>query len=504
MTTSKSQYDSGSPNYKLVPANVTFCSEDDKLTKVPTIAKITHLDRSEYIPECKHYKYFVDAKSGLFVIDVDREDSSQPYKKDGINFFEKWCGPIEANDTLTIRTIDKGYYKVYRRTPEIEGIMKSGPIHPLYLCNILSAENDGFIFGDGYNIIKRMLPQNPPKSIINFICNNIYDKTQNILGRNVSECIKSVSPISQLINNIIGAHEIVWDIEEGSERGPFILIPQTTECCVVTGYYHTGEKQSCLYVYKSSVVCYCHSHGKRVLTGSLSRSIRNIFFDIECHRIKSTNLLHQKDDIEPRYCKNVMYFAVSRDVVNKDKMYGKFGNYKFGCEKRRFSSYNTVNPSFDYATVPYNQKAFREFIGYSHEYLDNYINHKIFLKKSNKPLVNFKNTDWFEILENAAKDIISYIKKLDKRPIHACNLTQLSKNAGYSYTKCNLTHSDTLCPSEVCEISESQVCKICVAEECIPLNNKYDFQLFLETICDYLDVVPAQRINSLLFLGAAS
>ena len=200
-------------------------------------------------------------------------------------------------------------------------------------------------------------------------------------------------------------------------------------------------------------------------------------------------MLHQKDDIEPHYCKNVMYFAVSRDVVNKDKMYGKFGNYKFGCEKRRFSSYNTVNPSFDSATVPYNQKAFREFIGYSHEYLDNYINHKIFLKKSNKPLVNFKNTDWFEILENAAKDIISYIKKLDKRPIHACNFKQLSKTAGYS---------DTKCPSE------SEVCEISVAEECIPLNNKYDFQLFLETICDYLDVVPVQRITSLLFLGAAS
>ncbi len=426
---------------KFVHVNVTFDSEDGMLTKVPTIAKMT---------ECKHYKFFVNAESKFFAIDINREDSNQPGKKDGVDFFEKWCGPIEANDTLTIRTINKGYYKVYRRTPEIEGIIKSGPIHPLYLCNILSAKDEGVIFGEGYEIVKKMDPQNPPESIINLIINNISTT--------------SLSIISQIINKVIGAHEIMWKIEECTERDAFILIPQTTECCVVTGYYHTCERESCLYVYKSSVVCYCYHHGKRLLIGSLSRSIRNIFFDIKCHRSIDKILPYQND------CKNVLYFAVSRNLYNKDKMYAKFGNYKLGYEKKRFSSYNTVNPSFDYATIRYNQKAFREFTGYSHEYLDNYINHKILLKKSNKPLVSFKNTDWFEISERAAKEVISYIKN---RHEHTCNLTQV----------------------EVCEIS--------TAEERIPLNNKYDFQIFLENICDYLNVVPVQKINTLLFLGAA-
>ena len=45
---------------------------------------------------------------------------------------------------------------------------------------------------------------------------------------------------------------------------------------------------------------------------------------------------------------NVLYFAISRDLDDKDQIYGKFGNHKVGPEneKKRFAAYNTVNPSY--------------------------------------------------------------------------------------------------------------------------------------------------------------
>ena len=100
--------------------------------------------------------------------------------------------------------------------------------------------------------------------------------------------------------------------------------------------------------------------------------------------------------------KNVLYFAISRDLDDKDQIYGKFGNHKVGAqnEKKRFAAYNTVNPSYKYMAVQYNKM----IMGTKNQYLDNYINQTVLFKSSAKPLVNFKKsngegkgrcTDWF-------------------------------------------------------------------------------------------------------------
>ena len=35
---------------------------------------------------------------------------------------------------------------------------------------------------------------------------------------------------------------------------------------------------------------------------------------------------------------NVLYFAISRDLDNKDQIYGKFGNHKVGSENEKICS----------------------------------------------------------------------------------------------------------------------------------------------------------------------
>ncbi len=153
---------------------------------------------------------------------------------------------------------------------------------------------------------------------------------------------------------------------------------------------------------------------------------------------------------------NVLYFAISRDLDDKDQIYGKFGNHKVGAhnEKKRFAAYNTVNPSYRYMAVQYNKM----IMGTKNQYLDNYINQTVLFKSSAKPLVNFKKskgdgkgrcTDWFSLSEHAAKNILLYMKQLnDTKP----------------YNK----------P--------------------VPLDTEYDYTIFVRAICSFLQLRD-ERLN---------
>ena len=150
---------------------------------------------------------------------------------------------------------------------------------------------------------------------------------------------------------------------------------------------------------------------------------------------------------------NVLYFAISRDLDDKDQIYGKFGNHKVGPqnEKKRFAAYNTVNPSYKYMAVQYNKM----IMGTKNQYLDNYINQTVLFKSSTKPLVNFKKsesnrcTDWFCLNEHAAKNILLYMK-------------QLNDNKPYN--------------------------------KHVPLDNEYDYTFFVRAICSYLQLRD-ERLN---------
>ena len=154
---------------------------------------------------------------------------------------------------------------------------------------------------------------------------------------------------------------------------------------------------------------------------------------------------------------NVLYFAISRDLDDKDQIYGKFGNHKVGPqnEKKRFAAYNTVNPSYKYMAVQYNKM----IMGTKNQYLDNYINQTVLFKSSTKPLVNFKKsngegkggrcTDWFSLTEHAAKNILLYMKQLnDTKPY----------------------------------------------DMPVPLDTEYDYTIFVRAICSFLQLRD-ERLN---------
>ena len=110
---------------------------------------------------------------------------------------------------------------------------------------------------------------------------------------------------------------------------------------------------------------------------------------------------------------NVLYFVVSKGL--NDKIYGKFGNYKAGNEKQRFAAYNTTNPSYEYASLLYNQN----ILPNQNMCLDNYINDRVLLKTSALPKVDFKRggtggrkRDWFDVSEDIVNDIWTCMKTM--------------------------------------------------------------------------------------------
>ena len=315
-------------NNRFVPVKVELDHAKGKHTKVPVISKWTSVTPEQSkkfeLDKWRHFMFVVGESSGLFVIDLDRKNPDRldhNDKIDGIEFFEDWCFPVESADTFTSKTISGGYHKVYLYTPELDGMIKSGQLTPLALCDILF-NGKGFTFGEGYEIINKVFPKTPPKSVINFIVNNIQNNnvlnmgTMNIqqnsavaeyvMPRMSSSSGSCSSSISQHINDILGTKGFTWKVEKNEKKG-YKLIPNSTYCCIDPAHKHSADCHSCFFVYKSSVISSCFSHGKEVVEGALSRSIRDLFFDIHtesknvmvkivheiCNIAKSQNLVRE-------------------------------------------------------------------------------------------------------------------------------------------------------------------------------------------------------------------
>ncbi len=210
---------------------------------------------------------------------------------DGIEFFEDWCGPVEAADTFTSRTISGGCHKVYKYTPELDGMLKSGQLTPLALCDILF-NGRGFTFSEGYEIINRVMPREPPKSVINFIMNNVQNTLVNFgnISQNAQYNVQhnviagalgatEAASMSERINVAMGIEGVTWRVNN-LDSTAYQLIPDSRECCVQTGHVHMSDSHSCMYVYKTALICNCFSHGKRVVQGFVSRAVRDLFFEI--------------------------------------------------------------------------------------------------------------------------------------------------------------------------------------------------------------------------------
>ena len=204
---------------RFVPVRVELDSAKGKYTKVPVISQWTSITPKEArafeAGDWQHFMFVTGEISGLFVVDLDNKNPDRldhEGKIDGIEFFEDWCGPVEAADTFTSRTIGGGCHKVYRYTQELDGKLKSGQLTPLALCDILF-NGKGFTFGEGYQIINRMQPRPPPKSVINFIINHTHNNLLNMGGTDQqmsNSCAKFTTPIKECFCTTGVWTTIVW------------------------------------------------------------------------------------------------------------------------------------------------------------------------------------------------------------------------------------------------------------------------------------------------------
>ena len=139
----------------------------------------------------------------------------------------------------------------------------------------------GFMFGDGCSILHRMVPQVPTANTVQFIVNNSVTNNVQINLTHIDQHAtehKSVIPsdLSERLYEVYGTPQIAWTLKKLDDA--YQLIPTTYRCCVDLQHVHSAADHSCLYVRKNSVTATCFSHGKKLLEGPLSRTIRELFY----------------------------------------------------------------------------------------------------------------------------------------------------------------------------------------------------------------------------------
>ena len=183
---------------------------------------------------------------------------------------------MEARDTFTSRTIGGGCHKVYRYTPGARWQAQERPADAVGLVRY-SLQWAWLYLWRGLRNHQRVQPQEPPKSVINFIVNNAQQTVVNLgnvqqqtnVQQNViagALGVTAATSLSDRINQVIGANNMTWRVNNFDDAA-YQLIPNTRECCVQPGYHHTTDSHSCLYVRKTALIANCFSHGNRVIAG---------------------------------------------------------------------------------------------------------------------------------------------------------------------------------------------------------------------------------------------
>ncbi len=218
-------------------------------------------------------------------------------------------------------------------------MIKSGQLAPNVLIDVLY-DGRGHVFGDGYDIIHKMLPQKPSKSVINTCIvnqNNISNSklynsdVGNItIGSNNSQTssLPSVRPYGSSINKALGS-DVKWSVEELGNA--YRLIPDTNQYCVNTEHRHSEPKHSCIYVRRLSVIAHCFSHGRTVIQGQMSRYLREVFLKYSTSNgilTKTFDEILSKAESEKLFRK---YGFVFRRTGNTHEFVNSYEDFSIDC-----------------------------------------------------------------------------------------------------------------------------------------------------------------------------
>ena len=265
-----------------------------------------------------HYMFLTGKANNIIVIDIDRfnpERDDHIGKVDGLKKWDELFPNIDYTNSLIVVTPSGGrhIYCEYDETITSKEIAKD------VLIDILS-DGSAVTFGPLYQILQ--LPDTVPPvypEVKMYLTNNIQNNVlnmgtmnqQNIQHPHYSASTDYMMPhigssIYKQINDILGTEGFTWKVERQGKNS-YKITPKATYCCIDPAHNHSEECHSCYYVHKSSVVSCCFSHGKEVVEGALSRSIRDLFFDIHtenknvmvklvheiCNIAKSQNLVRE-------------------------------------------------------------------------------------------------------------------------------------------------------------------------------------------------------------------
>ncbi len=235
------------------------------------------------------YRYVVKGKkTRRLVLDIQKKDPSKEahrWKADGIEFYNFEYGPVTNKDTVTKHKSDGGFYKIYDVNDDKYHI-ESGPLYPHVLIDVLY-DGKGYVLGNGRELGHIGDISQSPVVNVNIdqsvkynkcIVNNTHVSTSSAHVN--AHALASSAPVNndhdtvRALNDALGS-DIDWIVSKIGNV--YKLFPETDQCCVCTDEVHS-TRVSCVNVHKSSVVLSCEFHGNRVLSGDLSRSIREIFF----------------------------------------------------------------------------------------------------------------------------------------------------------------------------------------------------------------------------------
>ena len=269
---------------KLIPRHVPGLINNNTLSKTSKRPlykgwmKITEEKSAELASQANHrdgpFIYLTGETTKHFVVDLDTKDplrKDHEQKIDGVEYWTQHFEEPDTTNTLVIKTPSGGYHLIYK----YEKGVTSGELEKGVLIDILS-DGRGMFFGPGYKMLNLVRPVSAPRKLINIIYNNNNYGVQQQINYGAPEYKIQKDYSSEI--NIAANSDVKWDVI--TYDNSFTIIPHTSLCTVDDNYSHTEDKHSWFVVSKNRVVAKCHNpkHKERVVTGLISKRIREIFY----------------------------------------------------------------------------------------------------------------------------------------------------------------------------------------------------------------------------------
>lgn len=335
------------------------------------------------VPGTDKFMFITGKKTGLFAICIY-----------DLDLYEKSCGPVVRQDTLTTNRTEGGYQKVYKMCAEIEMALKDNKFKKDSSVEV-HYDGSGYMYEFGQKILHKIIPDKPLPRTVNFIINNSINNS-TIVNSTVNSSVTNSTVINpsqasddlgvtdvsnkitrSMTSEINSALEVnVDDWTVTSMNDGYKLIPSnrntSVTCCVDTSESHDPQ-HSWIVVRKLSVMANCITHGKKEVVDEAS--IRKLFFNLKGkvgHSREAIELVLSAAESEGMVRHDGQVYKGFRPVASYNEfvrktMCGK--EAQKNCPRLVWSDLETFMEKADDPRFPF-VKRDRRYIGFSNGVLD--------------------------------------------------------------------------------------------------------------------------------------